>query len=97
MKIIKEAHIYELEGFKKDQGYRGSIEFVEMDESGNYKDGTTNEEVLEVLIDRTNLLNKKFPCRENALAITKMQEALMWFHERTRERNTRGVEGTHKV
>lgn len=28
--------------------------------------------------------NKKFACRENALAITKLEEALMWCEERTR-------------
>jgi len=36
----------------------------------------------------------KFACRENAIAITKMQEAEMWLRERTRDREERGVEGT---
>ena len=39
---------------------------------------------------------KKFACRENALAITKLQEALFWLEERTRQREERGIEGTHK-
>lgn len=39
--------------------------------------------------------NKKFACRENALAITKLEEALMWLEERTRAREERKVEGTH--
>lgn len=55
--------------------------------------GTTNEEVLAVLIDRLNFLNGKFPCRENSLAITKLQEAKMWLEERMRGRVARGVEG----
>ena len=37
----------------------------------------------------------KFACRENALAITKLEEALMWLEERTRAREERAVEGTH--
>lgn len=36
-----------------------------------------------------------FACRENALAITKLEEALMWLEERTRAREERVVEGTH--
>ena len=39
--------------------------------------------------------NKKFACRENAIAITKLEEALMWCEERTRRREEREVEGTH--
>jgi hypothetical protein len=41
--------------------------------------------------------NSKFNCRENALAITKLEEALHWCDHRTKDRETRGVEGTHKV
>ena len=39
----------------------------------------------------------KFACRENALAITKLQEALHWLEHRTKSREARGVEGTHTV
>ena len=61
------------------------------------QDGTTTEEVLKVLIDRTNHLNKAVPCRENSLAVTKMEEALLWLNERTRKRVETGVEGTMKA
>lgn len=37
----------------------------------------------------------KFKCRENAIAITKLQEALFWLEYRTKQREDRGVEGTH--
>lgn len=37
----------------------------------------------------------KFKCRENAIAITKIEEALLWLDKRTREREARQVEGTH--
>lgn len=39
----------------------------------------------------------KFKCRENALAITKLEEALHWLNHRTQDREHRGVEGTHTV
>ncbi len=39
----------------------------------------------------------KFKCRENALAITKLEEALHWLQHRTHERERREVEGTHAV
>ena len=37
----------------------------------------------------------KFTCRENALAITKLEEALHWCHARTQRRESQQVEGTH--
>jgi|SRR3990167_1239079 len=42
-------------------------------------------------------INKKFPCRENSIAITKLDEALMWLMKRTRDREDRGVEGFNKA
>ena len=61
--------------------------------------GTTNEEVIEVLIARIESLNEmengKFKCRENSLAITKLEEALMWLQRRTANREARSVEGTN--
>lgn len=41
-------------------------------------------------------LNAKFPCRENSMAITKLDEALMWLDKRTKDREERGVEGESK-
>jgi hypothetical protein len=38
----------------------------------------------------------RFACRENALAITKLEEALHWCDHRTRAREQREVEGTHQ-
>jgi hypothetical protein len=42
-------------------------------------------------------LNKNFPCRENACAITKLDEALMWLFKRKTDRIERGVEGENKI
>lgn len=38
-----------------------------------------------------------FACRENSIAITKLDEALLWLDKRTRDREARAVEGTHKL
>ena len=37
----------------------------------------------------------KFRCRENSIAITKLEEALLWLNSRTSRREKEGVEGTH--
>lgn len=41
-------------------------------------------------------LNDVFPCRENALTITKIEEALHWQYARTKDRLNRQVEGFNK-
>lgn len=38
-------------------------------------------------------LNEAFPCRENALTITKIEEAIHWQDARTKDRQRRNVEG----
>lgn len=100
MKVLRENHQYELANFE-NKGQPGQVlQFIEKAkaEDGSLKtinDGTTNEQVLEMLIDRTKGLNEKFPCRENSLAITHMEEALMWLEKRTADTVKRGVEGTY--
>jgi hypothetical protein len=39
--------------------------------------------------------DSKFKCRENAIALTKLEEALLWLNKRTADRDKRQVEGTH--
>ena len=41
-------------------------------------------------------LNEAFPCRENALTITKIDEAIHWQDARTKDRERRKVEGQNK-
>ena len=57
-------------------------------------DGTTNEEVLAMLIDRMNYLQGLCPCEENIIVTIKLEESLMWLNKRTAERKSRNVEGT---
>lgn len=102
MKVITPGHRYELDHFE-NYGLPGcpvqTLQFIEKrpDPAGGtletVNDGTTNEEVIAVLIDRINYLNSKFPCRENSIAVTKLEEALLWLNHRTAKRKARGVEG----
>ena len=94
------GHQYELSNFENKDQQGQILQFIhkEPKEEGSTElitisDGTTNEEVLEVLIDRMNFLQSKFPCRENALVITKLEESLMWLNKRTQDRIKRNVEG----
>lgn len=60
--------------------------------------GISNEALLVIVEDRLKgFQSGPFNCRENAIALTKIQEAMHWLHHRTRERLARGVEGTHAM
>ena len=98
MRVNIPGHNYALSNFEED-GYQ-NIQFIQKEpkevgstELKTINNGTTNEEVLAVLIDRLNFLNSKFPCRENSVAITHIETALLWLNHRTASRKTRGVEG----
>ena len=59
--------------------------------------GVTHEALLAIVIDRLQAFQKgPFACRENAIALTKLEEAVHWLKHRTEARLARGVEGTHE-
>lgn len=56
--------------------------------------GITNEALLSVVLDRLEgFQSGDFKSRETALAITEIEEALLWLASRTLDRMDRGVEG----
>lgn len=58
--------------------------------------GLTQEVLIAICCDRLRSFQSgQFACRENALALTKLEEAQHWLHHRTQQRMSRGVEGTH--
>ena len=60
--------------------------------------GIHNEDLLAIVIDRLQGFQRgEYSCRENALAIRKLMEALQSLRDRTDAREARGVEGTHEV
>ena len=104
MKNLVAGHTYELSNFEKKDEKGQVLQFIHKEpiEEGSTElktisDGTTNEEVLEVLIDRMKYLNDKFPCTENHLVINHLDFALFQLNERTRKRIKRNVEGKHSL
>lgn len=96
---ITEGHRYVAQNFENTVAGQ-TIQFIQKNpihpgstELETISDGTTNEALLEVLIARMQYLQYKFPCRENAIVITNLEESLMWLEKRTRDRQSRGVEG----
>lgn len=60
--------------------------------------GAFVETVLDAVLKRLQHYNEtQFRCRENSLAITHIEEAIHWLDSRTRNREARGVEGTHQI
>jgi hypothetical protein len=97
MKVIREGYEYQLKNLIKDQ-HDNTLTFVEKPyDIDSHIPGTTNEEVLDVLIHRMRFLNQQVPSRENSIVITKLQEAKMWLKERAMDRNIRGVKHTDKI
>ncbi len=59
--------------------------------------GITQEVLLEIVADRLRSFQAgPYACRENALALTHIETAMLWLHKRTWDRMARGVEGTHQ-
>lgn len=60
--------------------------------------GVNNEDLLLMVIERLKAFQEgPFANRENELALTKLEEAVMWLRKRTLEREARNVEGTSRV
>lgn len=56
--------------------------------------GISDEALLAISIDRLRGFQAgPFSCRENAVALTHLETALLWLQKRTRDRMARGVEG----
>ena len=97
----EEKNKYALLNFNRDEDHaldalhKQEIVFYKLNPDGSFEHGTTLEEMLRVSIERLQDLNGRFPCRENSIAITHMQEALMWLNARTADREKREVEGKH--
>lgn len=58
--------------------------------------GFTNEILIALAIDRLRSFQRgEYSCRENAIALTHLEDAMHWLKHRTESRMKRGVEGTH--
>ena len=95
---IKETKFINLENVEDTKGVSPIVSFtLQSDPIGEV--GINGVQVLDILKYSKNLfesLNEAFPCRENALTITKIEEAIHWQEARTKDRERRGVEGKNK-
>lgn len=58
------------------------------------RNGATTEEVIDVLVEHISFFQKgPFACRENALIITKLEEAKHWALHRKQLREAQNVKG----
>ena len=83
----------------------GDTEILPLGEFGHVKfqkgpileeelNGCFMEDLLYIVMDRIEgFQSGEFACRENALALTKIQEAIHWLNHRTNDRIERDVEG----
>ncbi len=99
MVVLREGHRYALESL--EGGEPQTIQFIEKMPAASPElpmvtayDGTTNEEVLKVLINRLEYLNGKMRDATNEIAIVELKSALYALELRTADRVRRGVEGT---
>lgn len=64
----------------------------------NGVNGIFMEDLLQVCRHRLQCFQAgDFACRENAMALTKIEEALHWLNHRTTDRQRRGVEGRNQL
>ena len=87
---------YRVVGGENDEMER-TIQF----QSGPIKEAGVNgvniEDLIVICIDQLQQFQDgDFSCRENAIAITKLEEAALWLTKRTLDRIERGVEGKNE-
>jgi len=90
---IKEA------GWPQVHGQPSTVTF--QIQSGPIKEFGVNgcqiDDVIAWVKEKIEGFNAAFPCRENSLVITKLEEALLWSMARKLNREKRGVEGQNKA
>ena len=83
-------------GWPQVHGETSSVKFTI--QSGPIKElGVNGCQIDDVILwakEKIEGFNATFPARENSVAITKLDEALMWLAKRKADREKRGVEGT---
>lgn len=101
VKVLTPGHRYELPNFEQPEAPGQVIQFIEKvrinpEEPAlrTVNDGTTNEAVMEMLIDRMKGMNAKLPNNFTTCAVGHIEMALQACHDRTRDRKARQVEGS---
>lgn len=99
MKVLVDGHRYELANQDKPFEAGQQIQFIHKIPQGSnlvlLSDGTTNEEVILMLIDRIMYLDGQLPSKYNEETLGYLKSALASQHNRTADRIQRNVENTH--
>ena len=106
--IVDAGHTYDLHNFQEkgsDQDVAvQTVKFIKKEPVGEgipdmktVQEGTTNEAVIEMLIDRLRFLNKKMPSEYNEKAISDLESAWESLNKRTEDREARNVEGKNEA
>lgn len=102
-KTIRPGHLYQLRNMESKEEFQ-ILQFIEKEpkwpgstEMVTVHDGTTNEAVLEMLINRMKYQYEKLPSEETAMAIKHLESALRRLEVRTIRRMARGVEGRNEA
>jgi hypothetical protein len=86
-------------GWPQVHGETSSVKFTI--QSGPIKEFGVNgcqiDDVIAWAKDKIDGFQKAFPCRENAIVLTKLDEALLWLQKRKADREARSVEGFNKA
>lgn len=86
-------------GWPQTHGETSSVKFTI--QSGPIKEfGVNGIQIDDVIIwakEKIEGFNSAFPCRENSMIVTKLDEALLWSVKRKLDREKRSVEGTNKL
>lgn len=103
-KMYNANHYYEVrqapsEGATiSDKEIYAKIKFQEGPIKEHGMNGCHNEDLIAIVIDRLQSFQESaYKCRENAIALTKLEEALMWLNKRTQDRIKRKVVGTSQI
>lgn len=93
-------HLFRVYSLNQPEGSEvlAEIHFQEGPIKENGVNGVCNEDLIAMVICRLEHFQKsQFSSRDNATAITKLEEAMLWLRKRTIGRENRGVEGTNVV
>lgn len=90
------CHSYRVSPVDDNLASCATVEFQKGPIKENGVNGCHQEDLIAICIDRLrHFQDGSYPCRENALALTHLEDALHWLNHRTSDRIRRDVEGTN--
>ncbi len=91
-------HQYSISTTQEPSTILGIVDFQKGPVKESGVNGVMNEDLIAIVIDRLQgFQSGDYKCRENAIALTKLEEAILWLRKRTMDRERRNVEGTSIV